>query len=515
MPAPHWPAPVAATPVTATVPLPGSKSVTNRALLLAALADGPGIVRQALRSRDADLMASALRSLGTTLTPTRESAAGVDWHVTPGPIRGGAHVDVGLAGTVMRFVPPMAALADGPISFDGDPHARKRPMGPILDALRALGARIDNDALPFTISGPLTGGEVVLDASGSSQFVSGLLLTAARFEKGVEIRHVGPPVPSQPHIEMTIEMLRAAGVAVDDSEPDVWRVAPGPIAARDMTVEPDLSNAAPFLAAALVTSGTVTIPGWPLTTTQAGDALRDLLTQMGAEVTRATPTPSPEPTGSSDTPTPKITRSTDTPTPETTPSTGTPDPKVTRFTDTPSPEATRSADSPSAIATGPSPSSPASPHSSAGSNTGTTAATGSGVTDLVVRGTGVITGIDADLHEVGELTPTIAALAALASTPSRIRGVGHLRGHETDRLAALATEINRLGGDAEETEDGLIIRPRPLHGGTFHSYDDHRMATAGAVIGLAVPGVEVENIATTAKTLPEFVQMWTAMLDAR
>lgn len=504
MPAPHWPAPVATTPVTATVPLPGSKSVTNRALLLAALADGPGIVRQALRSRDADLMASALRSLGTTLTPTRESAAGGDWHVTPGPIRGGAHVDVGLAGTVMRFVPPMAALADGPVSFDGDPHARKRPMGPILDALRALGARIDNDALPFTISGPLTGGEVVLDASGSSQFVSGLLLTAARFEKGVEIRHVGPPVPSQPHIEMTIEMLRAAGVAVDDSEPDVWRVAPGPIAARDMTVEPDLSNAAPFLAAALVTGGTVTIPGWPLTTTQAGDALRDLLTQMGAEVTRATPTPSPEPTGSSDTPDPKITRST-----------GTPDPKVTRFTDTSAPEATRSADSPSAIATGPSPSSPASLHSSAGSNTGTTAATGSGVTDLVVKGTGVITGIDADLHEVGELTPTIAALAALATTPSRIRGVGHLRGHETDRLAALATEINRLGGDAEETEDGLIVRPRPLHGGTFHSYDDHRMATAGAVIGLAVPGVEVENIATTAKTLPEFVQMWTAMLDAR
>lgn len=450
MPAPHWPAPVATAPVTATVPLPGSKSVTNRALLLAALADGPGIVRQALRSRDADLMASALRSLGTTLIPTGESAAGVDWQVTPGPIRGGAHVDVGLAGTVMRFVPPMAALADGPVSFDGDPHARKRPMGPILDALRALGARIDNDALPFTISGPLTGGEVVLDASGSSQFVSGLLLTAARFEKGVEIRHVGPPVPSQPHIEMTVEMLRAVGVAVDDSEPDVWRVAPGPIAARDMTVEPDLSNAAPFLAAALVTGGTVTIPGWPLTTTQAGDALRDLLTQMGAEVTRSAGSP---------------------------------------------------ADSSATDA--------------ASSRTSAPAATGSGVTDLVVRGTGVITGIDTDLHEVGELTPTIAALAALATTPSRIRGVSHLRGHETDRLAALATEINRLGGDAEETEDGLIIRPRSLHGGTFHSYADHRMATAGAVIGLAVPGVEVENIATTAKTLPEFVQMWTAMLDAR
>ncbi|MFC4112607.1 3-phosphoshikimate 1-carboxyvinyltransferase [Nonomuraea zeae] len=447
MPAPHWPAPTATTPVTATVALPGSKSVTNRALLLAALADGPGTVRRALRSRDADLMATALRALGTTLEATDESAAGVDWQVTPGPVRGGASIDAGLAGTVMRFVPPMAALADGPVFFDGDPHARKRPMGPILDALRALGARVDNDALPFTISGPLTGGEVTLDASGSSQFVSGLLLTAARFEKGITIRHVGPPVPSQPHIEMTVQMLRAAGVTVDDSERDVWRVLPGPIAARDMTVEPDLSNAAPFLAAALVTGGTVTIPSWPLHTTQAGDALRGLLTTMGATVTRS-------------------------------PATG----------DSTTPASPDAIDQPGVPAP-------------------------SDTTDLVVTGSGALTGIDADLRDVGELTPTIAALAALATTPSRIRGVSHLRGHETDRLAALATEINRLGGDAEETEDGLNIRPRPLHGGTFHSYDDHRMATAGAVIGLAVPGVEVENIATTAKTLPEFVQMWTAMLD--
>ncbi|WP_219461108.1 3-phosphoshikimate 1-carboxyvinyltransferase [Nonomuraea rhizosphaerae] len=432
MPAPHWPAPTATAPVAASIDLPGSKSVTNRALLLAALADGPGVVRRALRSRDADLMVSALRALGTTLTSSNETAAAVDWQVTPGPVRGGASIDAGLAGTVMRFVPPMAALADGPVSFDGDPHARKRPMGPILDGLRALGARVDNDALPFTVEGPLAGGEVTLDASGSSQFVSGLLLAAARFEKGVTIRHVGPPVPSQPHIEMTIQMLRAAGVTVDDHERDVWRVEPGPIAAGDLTVEPDLSNAAPFLGAALVTGGTVTVPGWPLETTQPGDALRGLLTSMGATV-RLIP----------------------------------------------------------------------------GDDNGT----GSGT--LTLTGGGRVEGIDADLHEVGELTPTIAVLAALAGSPSRIRGVAHLRGHETDRLSALVTEINRLGGDAEETADGLIVRPRPLRGGVFHSYDDHRMATAGAVVGLTVPGVEVENIATTAKTLPEFVQMWTAMLDSR
>ncbi|MFI7443798.1 3-phosphoshikimate 1-carboxyvinyltransferase [Nonomuraea indica] len=427
----HWPAPTATGPVSASVTLPGSKSVTNRALVLAALADGPGTVRRALRSRDADLMVAALRALGTRLEPANETVSSVDWLVTPGPVRGGASIDAGLAGTVMRFVPPVAALADGPVSFDGDPHARKRPMGPILDGLRALGARVDNDALPFTIHGPITGSEVTIDASGSSQFVSGLLLAAARFDKGVTIRHSGPPVPSQPHIEMTVQMLRAAGVRVDDGEPDVWRVEPGPVAPRDLTVEPDLSNAAPFLAAAMVTGGSVTVPGWPHRTTQPGDALRDLLTGMGATVRL----------DASD------------------------------------------------------------------------AASGCG--DLTVTGTGRIDGIDADLREVGELTPTIVALAALAATPSRIRGVAHLRGHETDRLAALVTEINRLGGDAEETADGLVVRPRPLHGGLFHSYDDHRMATAGAVIGLAVPGVEVENITTTGKTLPEFTGMWAAMLGTR
>ncbi|MEV5414405.1 3-phosphoshikimate 1-carboxyvinyltransferase [Thermopolyspora sp. NPDC052614] len=416
-----WPAPTASGPVRATVRLPGSKSVTNRALPLAALAEAPGTVRRALRSRDADLMAAALRALGAGLTASDESVSAADWHVVPGPIRGGASIDVGLAGTVMRFVPPIAGLADGEVRFDGDAAARRRPMGPLLAALRELGARVDGDALPFTIRGPIRGGEVTLDASASSQLVSGLLLAAPRFDKGVTVRHVGPPVPSAPHIEMTVRMLREAGARVDDGERDVWRVEPGPIAALDLTVEPDLSNAAPFLAAALVTGGEVTVPGWPERTTQGGDALRGLLAEMGATVTRV-------------------------------------------------PEGLR------------------------------------------VTGTGRVGGIDADLHDVGELTPTIAALAALADGPSTLRGVAHLRGHETDRLAALAAEINALGGDARETADGLEIRPRPLRGGVFHSYEDHRMATAGAVIGLVVPGVEVENIATTAKTLPEFARMWARML---
>ncbi|GAA4950012.1 3-phosphoshikimate 1-carboxyvinyltransferase [Streptomonospora halophila] len=419
-PAQHWPAPAARTPVDATVTLPGSKSMTNRALVLAALSENPATVRRPLRSRDTDLMAASLRALGIGVASS--GGSGDDWEVAPAPPRGPAHVDVGNAGTVMRFLPPLAAMAEGEVTFDGDPRARERPVGPLLEALRSLGADIDDDgrgALPLAIrgTGGVPGGTVRLDASGSSQFVSALLLSGARFEHGVEVRHDGPPVPSQPHLDMTVEMLRAAGVSVDTSVPDVWRVAPGPVKAGEVVVEPDLSNAAPFLAAALVTGGRVTVPGWPERTAQPGDALRDLFARMGGEVT-------------------------------------------------------------------------------------------AGPDGLTLRGTGEIHGITADLREVGELTPTVAAVAALASGPSRLTGIAHLRRHETDRIAALVREINALGGDAVELPDGLVVRPRPLHSGVFHSYDDHRMATSGAVIGLAVGGVEVENIATTAKTLPGFPELW-------
>ncbi|MGI5120405.1 3-phosphoshikimate 1-carboxyvinyltransferase [Marinactinospora thermotolerans] len=419
--APLWPAPTAAGPVDATVSLPGSKSMTNRALVLAALSETPGVVRRPLRSRDTELMAAALRSLGIGVVES-----GADWAVTPAPPRGPASVDVGNAGTVMRFVPPLAALADGDVSFDGDPRARERPVGPLLEALRSLGADIDDGgrgALPLVIRGRgrLRGGSVTLDASGSSQFVSALLLSGPRFAEGVEVRHEGGPLPSRPHLDMTVEMLRAAGVRVDTSRPDTWRVAPGPIKADEFVVEPDLSNAAPFLAAALVTGGRVTVRDWPRHTTQPGDALRDLFASMGGEVTLE-------------------------------------------------------------------------------------------ADGLTLRGTGRIRGIDADLRAVGELTPTIAAVAALADTPSRLTGISHLRRHETDRIAALVREINALGGDAEELADGLVIRPRPLRGGVFASYDDHRMATSGAVIGLAVPGVEVEDIATTGKTLPDFPELWSRVV---
>ncbi|MFG2697084.1 3-phosphoshikimate 1-carboxyvinyltransferase [Kitasatospora sp. NPDC048407] len=431
-----WPAPVATAAVDATVTIPGSKSATNRALVLAALADGPGWVRRPLRSRDSQLMADGLRALGVTVEETVNAASGGTgggeaWRVIPAErLRGPAQVDVGNAGTVMRFLPPLATLADGPVHFDGDPRSHERPQHGVIDALRTLGARIDDGGrggFPLTVhgTGALDGGPVEVDASSSSQFISALLLSGARFNNGVEIRNVGATVPSLPHIRMTVDMIRKAGGQVDapedGGEKDVWRVTPGALLGRDLVVEPDLSNAAPFFAAALATGGRVVVRDWPKHTYQPGDQLREIYTAMGGSC---------------------------------------------QFTDE----------------------------------------------GLEFTGTGKIHGIEVDLHDVGELTPVIAAVAALADSESHLYGISHLRLHETDRIAALAKEINDLGGDVSETEDGLRIRPRPLHGGVFHTYEDHRLATAAAVLGLVVNGVLVENVATTAKTLPDFPQMWADLL---
>ncbi|MFW6866197.1 3-phosphoshikimate 1-carboxyvinyltransferase [Nocardioides sp. CPCC 206347] len=426
-----WPAPTVTGPLHAAVALPGSKSLTNRALILAALADGPSVVRRALRSRDTLLMAQALTSVGASV-----DTSGEDWVVTPldGSVPGDhAAVDCGLAGTVMRFVPPVAGLVRGEVAFDGDAHMRNRPVGEVLSALSALGISIDSSvgtpgALPFTIAGTGTvpGGTVVIDASASSQFVSALLLAGARFDAGVDVRHDGKPIPSLPHIEMTIAMLRDRGVAVDDSDANRWAVAPGPIAAHDEAIEPDLSNAAPFLALAAVSGGAVTVRDWPRSTTQAGDALRDLLARMGCHV-------------------------------------GLGDDGLT--------------------VTGP------------------------------ADGHHGLLGLEADLHDVGELAPAIAALCALASTPSHLTGIAHIRGHETDRLAALAAELGALGAAVVEHPDGLSIKPAPLSGGVFHTYADHRMAHAGVIIGAAVPGVLVENVSTTSKTFPDFAAFWSGLFS--
>ncbi len=416
-----WNAPHVQTPIRATVAVPGSKSMSNRALVLAALADGPSTIRGALQSRDSSLMCAGLQAMGTDIEE------GDVIRVSPSPFHGGT-VDCGLAGTVMRFLPPVAALAQGTVLFDGDEQAKSRPMDTILNALRSLGVQVDGNTLPFSVhgDGQPQGGEVHIDASSSSQFLSGLLLSAARFAQGMRIRHIGSHLPSMPHIDMTIAMLREAGVEVAQPEPHVWEVQPGAIQAREWLIEPDLSNATPFMAAAAVSGGQVCIANWPESTTQPGDQIRGILEAMGCQIERR------------------------------------------------------------------------------GSN-------------LCVTGPerGALLGIEKDMGEIGELTPTVAALAALAQTPSRLSNIAHLRGHETDRLSALATEINRLGGRCIEHPDALEIQPAALHQGQWHSYADHRMATAGAIIGLRVAGVEVENIETTAKTLPGFAQMWQAMIDSR
>jgi len=418
--------------VRARLRLPGSKSITNRALVLAALSNSPSVIRGPLKARDTRLAVAALRVLGCSVT---ESSSGTDLAVSPrSPISGTVSVDVGNAGTVMRFLPAVAALTTASAEFDGDPRARERPVGALLTALRALGADIDDGgrgALPFTVrgSGAVRGGTVTLDASGSSQLVSGLLLAAPRFEQGAQVRHEGPPVPSLPHIDMTVRMLRACGAEVEaggGSRPSTWRVLParpGRLDLGDFTVEPDLSNAGPFLAAALVTGGSVTVQDWPHDSLQAADAILDVLTRMGARCSL-------------------------------------------------------------------------------------------GPEGLTVTGTGTIDGIEADLRDIPELCLPLTSVAALAAGPSVFTGVGHTRAQETDRLAAIAKEINALGGDVTERPDGLEIRPRPLRaaGHAFESYDDHRMVMAAAVLGLAVPGIEVLNAATVGKTFPDFTALWGEML---
>jgi len=419
---PYWPAPQGQN-INATVALPGSKSLTNRELLLSAIASEPTLLIAPLVSRDSNLMISALESLGIEF-----EWRGNDLLVTPKPLVGPASIDCGLAGTVMRFVPPLSMLATGEVAFDGDQGARRRPMHTTIDSIRALGVEVTADSLslPFKVhgTGGLQGGELAIDASSSSQFVSGLLLVAAKFERGLTLRHTGEELPSLPHIEMTLETLRQRGVDVKTIDERTWRVEPGPIAGGRKVIEPDLSNAGPFLAAAMVAGGSVRIPNWPKVTTQVGAEFERILALMGA--------------------------------------------KCSLEGDV-----------------------------------------------MAISGDGQIHGIDIDLSIGGELAPVIAVLAALADSPSRITGIAHLRGHETDRLSALTRELNNLGGAVRELEDGLEIRPAKLSGGKWQSYEDHRMATAGAILGLRIPGIEVENIATTAKTMPEFTKLWQDMLDAK
>lgn len=365
-------------------------------------------------------MLDAIRELGSEVSVNSGFI-----EITPAALNRNATIHCGLAGTVMRFVPLMAALNKGEITFEADSEAKARPLNGVFDALDQLGVEYNkgSESFPFTVMGrgEVDATEVTLNASKSSQFVSALLLVAARFERGLLITHQGESLPSIPHIEMTVKCLEDRGVTVQRQSETSWRVSPGAIEPKEITIEPDLSNAGAFLAAVMVTGGELEISDWPRETTQVGKQYIDLLTQMGASF---------------------------------------------EFT-------------------------------SGG---------------LKIKSSGEIHGINADLSEAGELTPTIAALAVLADSPSSLSGIAHLRGHETDRLAALSAEINSIGGNCRETTDGLIITPQKLTGGVWRTYHDHRMATTGAIIGLKNP-IEIENIETTAKTMPEFKDMWVELVS--
>jgi len=418
-----WHAPTINFAINSTLDIPGSKSATNRAFVLAALGNRTSVITNALFARDTNLMLDALEKLGCKILKKSNSVEISPMNKSHNEIS----IDVGLAGTVMRFVPPLAALAVGTTHFDGDERARNRPMKTLIESLKSLNVNVidkNGGKLPFSIisEGEIIGGELEIDASESSQFISALMLVGAKFKNGLTIKHVGKNLPSLPHIQMTIEMLKEVGVQTNQLNQSTWRIKNQVIQSKDWHIEPDLSNAGPFLAAAMLTNGEIKINDWPLHTTQAGNSWIEILSLMGAKI-----------------------------------------------------ELNQN--------------------------------------QLILKSDSKIKGINYNLKDVGELTPVLVAISLFANSKSEFSGISHLRGHETDRLAALVENITAIGGDAKETEDGLIINPKNLHGGIWKSFDDHRMATAGAVIGLRVKDIYVDDIATTSKTLPNFEKMWNEMVN--
>ena len=404
-------------PIDAVVAVPGSKSIANRALICAALADGSSTFHNLPDGDDTEAMLSCLDVLGigverSTGTTTISGSGGV---LPPGP----SVLPTRLAGTTSRFVTALAALGAGPYTIDGAPPLRARPMAPLHDALAALGATISGERrghLPVTVSGPLRASErLQVRGDISSQFLTALMLIGPYVPGGLHIT-VTTPLVSRPYLLITRAVMAEFGhgaVSVDDGEIDV---EPGSYRGRDYTVEPDASSASYPLAAAAICGGRVKVPGLTSRSIQGDAGFSDVLATMGCTAAR-------------------------------------------------------------------------------------------GDASTMVEGGRGLRGVDIDMVDLSDLVPTLAAVAVFADTPTRIRGVGFIRAKESDRLGDLCAELRRLGAEADDTDDGLTIEPAILHGSRLQTHDDHRLAMAFGLIGLRVPGVEIDDPDVVSKSWPGYWEM--------
>lgn len=414
-------------PPDTTVVLPGSKSITNRAMVCAALADGTSVITGALSSDDTHAMADCLGQLGVRCeihSPQRTGPVPrIEVHGTARIGAHGAVLDARLSGTTSRFVAPLCVLGDSTVVLDGGPPLRRRPMGDLWDALEQLGAEVlplgEQGHLPVEISGGvrgIDGATVGVRGDVSSQFLSGLLLAAPAMPQGLRVAISGPLV-SRPYVEMTIAVMRAFGAEVsavgsDDLLGEII-VEPRRYEPREFAVEPDASTASYFFALAAVTGGRVRVEGLGVDSLQGDVGFVSVLEEMGADVRRS------------------------------------------------------------------------------GDHT-------------EVRGTGQLSGVEVNMVDISDTAPTLAAIAPLASGPTRVSGIGFVRGKETDRIAAVVAELHRLGVVATEHPDGFTVVPGAVEPATVRTYDDHRMAMSFAVLGLATAGVSIADPGCVSKTFPGF-----------
>lgn len=403
-------------PVRGTIRPPGSKSITNRALVIAALADGTTQLTGVLDSRDTEVMIHSLKRLGFGVAQDKATARVT---VTGGGGKipaSGADLWLENSGTSIRFLTAMCALGEGRYRLDGNTRMRERPIGDLLESLRTFGidatSELGTNCPPVIVSARgLKGGATTIKANVSSQFLSAMLMAAPGARESVEI-HLAGEMVSEPYVIMTLDVMAAFGVAVDRETPGVYRIQPQTYTARAYEIEPDASAASYFFAVAAVTRGEVTVEGLSAKALQGDVGFVDALERMGCSVAR-------------------------------------------------------------------------------------------GATSITVRG-GALRGIDIDMNAISDTAQTLACVAPFAEGPTRIRNVKHMRFKETDRVAAVVTELRRLGVATDEHEDGMTIYPGPVKPGTVATYDDHRMAMSFAVLGLKAPGVVIADPGCTAKTYPNF-----------